>query len=198
MLGIALHDGEGIVEAKAREQQENEQREQQERTTKVTARVQDLPVNILARMDWKRLGSGAYTLEIGERKHKIMLVPSETTDGYYSVWARLAPDFTNQQWMKEVPLDWAQAHAEMKARLLQADESKLVLVNSRAAWRARPATDKQVRLLRQFDIPFNEDTTCGEASDLIGLALAEREKHKTEKKANRQETSKQKKARESA
>jgi hypothetical protein len=55
--------------------------------------------------------------ETRERKHKIMLVPSEETEGTYSLWARLTPSPTWQQWLKDVPLDWAQQHAEIKADL---------------------------------------------------------------------------------
>jgi superfamily II DNA or RNA helicase len=180
-LGKILQDGESITDAKKREIIEEEERERQERTTRVTARAADLSVNVLARMDWKRGRTGIYTLEVGENKHRILLVPSDDTDGYYSVWAKLAPDFKGQQWLKDSPLDWAQQHAEMKARLLQTSEKKLILVDNNAPWRSRPASDRQVWMMRKFDIEFTEDTTAGEASDLIGQAIAEEKKRKTEK-----------------
>ena len=69
-------------------------------------------------------------------------------------------------------------HAEMKARLIQADANKLVLVDSHAPWRTWPISDKQRFMLRKFDIPFTEEMTSGEASDLIGKAVAERDKQK--------------------
>jgi len=188
MLGKTLKDGESIVEAKEREQQEDELREQQERRARVTKRTQDVAINMLARMDWRRLSSGAYVLEVGEQKHKIMLVPSQEPEieGYYSVWAKLAPAFRAQQWLKSSPLEWAQQHAEMKARLLQADENKLVLVDNNARWRSGPATEKQIYTLRKFNIPFSEKITSGEASDLIGKAIAEREQQKAAKKGAKQ------------
>lgn len=180
-LGLLLQEGESITEAKARERQALE-REQQERMARVTRRGHDLAVNILARMDWKRQRNGGYMLEVGVRKHRIFLIPSENTNGYYSVQAELAPSFTRQQWLKESPLSWAQEHAEMKARLLQSDEKKLVLVDSNAPWRIHPASLKQLYLLDKFGIPHSADITSGEASDLIGREMELREKRKAEKK----------------
>ncbi len=188
-LDTVLGDGESVMERKARiAAREATEREAVARTTRVTQRVQDLAVNILARMDWRRLQSGAYVLSIGECKHKIMLVPSEETEGYYTVWARLAPDYHAQQWLKESPLEWAQQHAEMKARLLQSDEKKRILVDSNAPWRARPATHGQIFMLRKFNIPFTDDISSGEASDLIGHAIAERDKQKAQQKAEKAAT----------
>ncbi len=184
-LGLDLADGESVKAAKERKRRETGLRIQQERMTKVTGRAVDLTVNILARLEWRRLASGTYVLEIGERKHKILLIPSEEKEGYYSVWAKLAPDFKRQQWLKESPLDWAQQHAEMKARILQSDEKKLILVDNNAPWRSRPASLKQICLLRKFNIPFTDDISSGEASDLIGQALAEQKKQKAEKAVSR-------------
>lgn len=194
-LGLLLQEGESITEAKERERQTLE-REQQERIARVTRRGHDLAVNILARMDWKRQRNGGYVLEVGGRKHRIFLIPSEENDGYYSVQAELAPSFTRQQWLKESPLSWAQEHAEMKARLLQSDEKKLVLVDSNAPWRIHPASLKQIALLDKFAIPHHADITSGEASDLIGREMELREKRKAERNAGK--ASKKKKARASA
>ncbi len=176
-----LKDGESVTEAKKREIIEAAEREQQERTTKVTQRAHDLMVNLLDPMDWKRQRNGSYALEIGEKKHKIFLIPSQTTEGYYAVHAKLAPDFKDQEWLKESPLTWAQEHAEIKARILKSNEKKLVLVDHNAPWRAHPVSNKQLYMLRKFGIPFSEEMTAGEASDLIGKAIAERDKQKAEK-----------------
>ena len=176
-LGKLLLDGESITEAK-----EREEREKKERTARISQRGHDLAVNILARMDWQRQKNGTYLLEIGSQKHAIMLIPSDEKDGYYSVWAKLAPTFTPQQWVQDAPLTWAQEHAEIKARLLQSDEKKVILVDSTAPWRVQPASIKQIYLLRKFGIEHNATITSGEASDLIGKEMDAREKRKAEKK----------------
>ena len=189
-LELPLQDGESIMEAKEREKQEpseGELLEARERTTKVMKRGQDLEINLLARMDWQRRPSGVYHLDVGEKKHRIILRPSETVTGYYSVWAKLAPDFTMQQWLKEVPLEWAMQHAEIKAKLIQSDEKKLVLVDSNAPWRARPVSDKQVFMLRRYDIPFTEDIT--RAKRLILLA------RRKQNESNRKRRKRQRRAR---
>jgi superfamily II DNA or RNA helicase len=193
-LDVSLSDGESIIQAKMRKEQETAESvpmekpsELQERIIKVTKRTHDLAVNILARMDWKRRSSGAYYLEVGEKKHKIILIPSadENKEGYYAVWAQLAPDYKIQQWLRESPLEWAQQHAEIKARLLQADEKKLVLVDTNAPWRAWPASHKQIFMLRKYNIPFAPDITSGEASDLIAKAKDDRERQKALKGAGK-------------
>jgi superfamily II DNA/RNA helicase len=188
VLGKHLQDGESILEAKAREEQERARQSKQaeeakERTTSVTRRESDVEVNVLARMDWRRNPNGVYVLEVGEHRHRILLFPSDTTAGFYSVWAKLAPDFRGQQWCHEVPLEWALQHAEIKARLLQSE--KKTLVDNNAPWRSFPVSNKQLFMLRKFGIPFTEDMTSGEASDLIGKAIAEREEQKTRSKAEK-------------
>jgi superfamily II DNA or RNA helicase len=193
-LARPLRNGESVLEAKEREDREEEEQasekitgqgEERERRTKVTKRGQDIEIHILDRMDWQRKANGVYHLEVGEQKHRILLFPSETTEGYYSVWARLAPDFRAQQWMKDAPLEGAMQHAEMKAKLIQGDEKKRVLVDNSAPWRIWPVSDKQRFMLRKFEIPFTEEMTSGEASDLIGKAIAERDQQKVLQKAEK-------------
>ncbi len=139
-------------------------------------------INLLAPMDWKRRASGAYWLEVGERKHKITLIPLEDMEGYYTVKAALAPDYKWQTWLDHATLEWAQQHAEIKARLLQGDERKLILVDSSAPWRVHPASIKQLYTLRKFGIEHKPDITAGEASDLISKTFHERDRAKAEKK----------------
>ncbi|GCE06125.1 DEAD/DEAH box helicase [Dictyobacter aurantiacus] len=186
VLELPLLDGESVMESKKRQILEQEQeREKEERTTKVSRRTQDLVLNMLDRMAWQRRSGGSYVLEVGEQKHQIYLIPSEEKDGYYSVWAKLAPTFQQQQWLKESTLEWAQQHAEMKARLLQSSAKKLVLVDSTAPWRARPASDRQLYMLRKYKLDFDPAITSGEASDLIGKAKEDEAKNKAGKKAKK-------------
>ncbi|GHO78420.1 hypothetical protein KSD_61910 [Ktedonobacter sp. SOSP1-85] len=193
-LGVDMRNGESITEARHRLHTEAAEapapsepgKEGNERTTKVLARTSDLLVNILAPMDWKRLSSGAYVLEVGEHRHRIALVPSALREGYYAVWAKLAPTFKPQLWLKESPLEWAQTHAEMKARLLQTDEKKRVLVDSHAPWRSYPASLKQLSTLRYYGLDFQPEITSGEASDLIGQEKARREQAKAKQRVARQ------------
>lgn len=189
-LGKGIRDGESVLESEVREKEEREkgeflgERGQQERKAHVTRRAQDLLLNLLAPMDWKRQASGAYWLEVGtgEKKHKITMIPSEEKEGCYTVRTSLAPEYQWQTWLSNVPLEWAQQHAESKAKLLEADEKKRILVDSNAPWRTQPATLKQLHMLRKFEIAHKPDITAGEASDLIGKAIADQNRKKAEKK----------------
>jgi superfamily II DNA or RNA helicase len=168
-LDTDLKDGESIGERKRRAIRE----EKEERKTRVTKRAQDLTVDLLTRMDWKLHGhTGIYELVVGAARHRIKLVPSETTFGSYSVQAELAPFYMPQEWLREATLSDAQQHAEIKARLLQSSEKKLALVDANMPWRAQLASSKQLYMLKKHHIPYSPDITSGEASDLIGRALA--------------------------
>jgi hypothetical protein len=63
-------------------------------------------------------------------------------------------------------LPYAQGSAEDYARKLGA----AALVNPQAPWRQRPASDKQLYLLRKLQIDHDGNLTMGEASDLISRA----------------------------
>ncbi|MBA2391420.1 MAG: DEAD/DEAH box helicase [Ktedonobacteraceae bacterium] len=195
-----LRDGESILEAKEREEREEQEQasekitgqgEERERWTKVTKREQDLEIHLLDRMKWQRKHNGVYHMDVGEQKHRILLFPSETTEGHYSVWAKLAPDFRTQQWLKDSPLDDAMQHAEMKARLLQSEKKQLVDMGM--PWRSGPVTDGQRFMLIKFGIDYTGSMTSGEASDLIGKAIVERDRLKALKKAEQEALKKAKK-----
>lgn len=48
------------------------------------------------------------------------------------------------------------------------------LVNPDAAWRRKPASDKQLKILRRSGVPFREGISSGEASLLLGKVFAQR------------------------
>jgi hypothetical protein len=67
-------------------------------------------------------------------------------------------------------LEYAQGAAEDYARQAGAG----ALVNPKAEWRRRPASDKQRWLLRKLHIPHAAEVTAGEASDLLSAAKLSR------------------------
>lgn len=64
---------------------------------------------------------------------------------------------------RDLPLEYAQGVAEDRARLYGGDR----LANPNAAWRQRPASDKQLQVLRRRGLRVTPTMTAGEASDLI-------------------------------
>jgi hypothetical protein len=141
-------------------------------------------------MDWKRRANGVYWLEVGKQKHRITLVPSEEIEGTYTVKAALAPTYAWQTWLANAPLSWAQQHAEAKARLLESGSNKRILVDSTASWRQNPVSFMQLRTLRNLGIQHEASITSGEASDLIGQAIAEQNRAKAEKELAKREPGK--------
>jgi hypothetical protein len=67
-----------------------------------------------------------------------------------------------------LPLEYAQGVAEDYARRRGAR----VLVDPRAAWRSRPASDRQRNALRRFRVKAPPQLTAGEASDQLARAIA--------------------------
>ena len=67
-----------------------------------------------------------------------------------------------------LPLDYAQGAAEDHVRRMGAQ----ALVNPRAAWRLRPASERQRQALRRFRVPVPPELTAGEASDHLARAIA--------------------------
>jgi ATP-dependent helicase IRC3 len=68
----------------------------------------------------------------------------------------------------KLPLDYAHGAAEDHVRRLGAQ----ALVDPRATWRTRPASERQLQALRRFRIPITRDLTAGEASDRLSQAIA--------------------------
>lgn len=178
-LGKEIKDGESVIEATVRGEEDQREKElalgcEQQRRARVTRRSQDLLLNLLAPMNWQRAADGGYWLEVGEQKHRITMTPSENQDGTYSVKAALAPGYQWQTWLSRAPLSWAQQHAESKAKLLESRESKRPQADRTAPWREKPASVKQRETLFQWGIPHTEGISAGEASDLIVQAAGVR------------------------
>lgn len=171
-----MKDGESLLEALAREEQEKEDalhiaKKQIRRLS--DSRKEDMTVDLLEKLLWiENFQTGIFTLEVGQEKHRIALVPEKDGSGWYTVWARLAPSFEAQRWMGAQPLDWAQQAAEKKARVLLSDSKAVKLIDRNAPWRQMPASEKQLEALakwqRRFRLVYDPATvTKGQAADLL-------------------------------
>jgi superfamily II DNA or RNA helicase len=171
VLNVNLKDEETLLETLAREADEKSEREVQVRKLDAS-RDKDIQLNLLARLDWRELENGNYVLEVGKEKHRIALVPSTSIDGYYSVWAKLAPYYQAQKWAPAMPLDWSQQLAEKRARMLLSDASSVKLIDRTAPWRSQPATETQLEKLAKYQARFHlaydpATATKGEAADML-------------------------------
>lgn len=127
-------------------------------------------VNLFERKDinWLKLSDGRWMLGLGD--NDVYLQPR---DGRWD--AMLVPHkYSASHTALGVDLDigYAMGVAEEYVRA-QAEES-LRLIDKTARWRTDSPSEKQTKLLGDLGIPITETMTKGEASNLIGAALAKR------------------------
>jgi superfamily II DNA or RNA helicase len=171
ITGVKIRDGETIEEALKREAAGNtDEKEAVVRKLK-EGHKRDMELNILAfeKLEWQERPGGLFVLEIGLEKHRIALAPCKGSEGLYDVFARLAPRYDGQIWLKGQPLDWALQEAEKRAKMLLVDSKSVTLVDRNAPWRSKPIdpNSNQVKTLKWYRIPWTPEMTKGEASDLI-------------------------------
>lgn len=205
ILGKKMKPDELLTEAIERE--EHEMAEQRAQVRKLKAvRKEDLFIDLTGKLVWQEKTDGMFVMVVGREQHRIALVPSETQDGYYSVWARLWPSFEPQCWttdqnnmVVDQPLDWAQTLAEKNAKLLLSDRNAMRTLDKLAPWRQRiePCTEKQIKMLNWKKIQYVGPLTKVEASELIDAYFVKKEQQETakafKKAMNRNETAAQKK-----
>ncbi len=182
-LGRRVIDGETVMESIQRE--EEEKRERASLGSPLIRKLKDhrstdLTINLKARLDWQEHDDGTFVLEIGQEKHRILLVPSAVVEGSYEVWAELAHTFVRQHWLAHTPLGWAQEYAERQARLLASHEHNVVLVDRHAGWRSMPVDPwgKQAYWLKRFGIAGWETLTRGQASEILDREFAALDKER--------------------
>lgn len=181
-----LKDEETIEEALAREEEEQAEKEAMVRKL-AEKRVKDIHINLLEVLEWRELDNGTYVMEVGRSKHRVALVPKENNQ--YEVWARLSPEFKGQKWLNAHDLEWAQQFAEKRIRMLHDDPTSKKLLDTEAPWRKQKIdpTSNQVKMLNWFNIPWTNDMTKGEASDLIDAHKEEIARKKAAKAARQAE-----------
>ena len=112
------------------------------------------------RFHWVHAAEHRFVLSVG--KGVIVLVP----DG--GGWtAKFNSRESSIELASGKPLEWAQGIAEDYARQLRAE----ALIDPHAAWRSKPASEKQLATLKKFRIKTVAGITAGAASDLISAAV---------------------------
>ena len=110
------------------------------------------------------VGMGRFILAVGTGE-----ITLERTERGWDAITRLRGDAPC--WIgRDLPLEYAQGVAEDQARRIGAS----TLVNPNAAWRRRPATGKQLAVLRYRGMRIGRRLSAGEASDLLTAGRGER------------------------
>lgn len=168
-----VKEDETLLEAMEREEDEKAEREAQEKRAIIRKlnerRKEDKEINLFALPEWQERPGGLFVLEVGLHKHRIALVPVQSSGWaqLYEVQARLAPAFIGQKWLSAQPLDYAMQYAEKRARMLVESSKNITLVDKSAAWRNQPISESQEKFLKWKKIPITKGMTKGEAADLI-------------------------------
>lgn len=121
-----------------------------------------------SRLRWLSLDRDSYLINLGE-EGKIKVIPSRTAGKYVIVHTArgLRDEYLSP---RPVALSWALGIAEAEAKNIT--DGRLTLALKDAPWRKQRATEKQLRILDMYDVPYDETTTKGEASDIIDVLFA--------------------------
>ncbi len=138
------------------------QRSQDERFLDVLGELVARPVELLGRrkLHWVYTGSVYVVPTVDGR---IVLRPNIYDGSLWDVVRQRRGWFMDEVLGEKLPLEWALGKAEDAVR----EDGALYLADPNAKWRMRPATQKQIDVLRRWGIPIPKGLTCGQASDLI-------------------------------
>lgn len=118
---------------------------------------------------WLQVEKDVLLLNLG-REGKIHVIPSETFGKYIIVHTQRR----DSEYVSNTPmgLSWAMGIAEAHAEAVT--KGKLGVALKAAKWRLEPATEKQLRILDMYDVPWDRRITKGEASDVIDVIFADK------------------------
>jgi ATP-dependent helicase IRC3 len=138
------------------------QRSQDERFLDVLGELVARPVELLGRrkLHWVYTGEVYVVPTVDGR---IVLRPNIYDGSLWDVVRQRRGWFMDEVLGEKLPLEWALGKAEDAVR----EDGALYLADPKAKWRTRPATQKQIDVLRRWGIPIPKGLTCGQASDLI-------------------------------
>jgi hypothetical protein len=149
-------DGHTVTEAL-----DAQRREEDEAEVRMTTRgrLVSRPVDLFRQrpLHWVESASGRFVLPIDGGR----ITLEERPRGWVASVARY--NASPVVIARDLPLAYAQGVAEDRARQMGASN----LADPNAAWRRRPASEKQLGVLRRRGAYITPDMTAGEASDLI-------------------------------
>jgi ATP-dependent helicase IRC3 len=127
---------------------------------------------------WVKTSDDTYRIQYpwGEGTELVQVQP--TVLGNYEISLTLRPADRNlppRQRTLAIGYETAQAALGVAEAFIRQDRREVVRLKDKSApWRDRPASPKQIALLRRLGAPIRASITMGQASDLIDLANARR------------------------
>jgi ATP-dependent helicase IRC3 len=125
------------------------------------------PVELFRRhhLAWVEVDPNEFLLSLGGPRGDLLI--QRTPGDRWRVF-HLWPNTRPQVLASDLDLGYAQGVGEAEARRLGAD----ALIERMAPWREEPASDAQLRKLRQLSVTPSDGLTKGEAAEQISVALA--------------------------
>lgn len=169
LVGLPLKNKQSLKQAI---QQEEERREQESKLETVARKVVAKAYDLFDRSKFRWFPVGAdwrLPTGIGEYIHLHQVEPDR-----YTV-TLIKPDMNKSLSAGMLPLGYAQGIAEDYVR-----QNAKTFASKDAKWAKKPASEKQLATLDKLHINYHEGISTGEASQLIGQKLAEREMKQNE------------------
>lgn len=118
-------------------------------------------------IDLSKNGMPVFALPAGEQGQVVL---QDDQQGAFNV-IRFGRDRSREVLGEHMDIGYAQGVAES----FVAEVGAMALVNPRSRWRKNPISDKQKELMRKWRLPFTDDMTSGEASELISAEKLRRD-----------------------
>lgn len=163
LVGVRqLKDGESILEAKKREQKEDEERAaaQQDLPVYAEGEVVGREVNLFGGAEIRKRGPLEWRI-FREDKRAVARVAGRE----FQIWKiGDSYQFADMSWRGNFH---GQAASYAEAEAACDEEARRILFPPDAPWRSSPASEKQLAMLARFRIPAPAHCTKGQASDLL-------------------------------
>lgn len=127
--------------------------------------------------NWVKVGTDSYRLQYPWQDGVEVLLVSANLLGHYDISLTLRPANGQPPRQRTLAQQVGDARAAMiigEAFITQERRGVERITSKTAGWRQRPASEKQIGLLRRLGAPVKPNITMGEASNLIDIANARR------------------------
>ena len=132
--------------------------------------VESSAINILDRskLRWLHMPDDRYLLSLGD-EGEILVVPTDDFGKYIVVHIEKGGQKGEADHLSDGPVSFSWATGIAEAAAHRITKGNLGITIKGAKWRTAPVTEKQIRILDQYDVAYNDQTTKGEAADIISV-----------------------------
>lgn len=166
---------EKIKELGLEEQIEEIEEDEIESVAKLISADEDFSLQSISterKFAWIEFENSFY-LSLGSAKYGFIVIKKEANSSFnmYNIYRYYANGWKDKidTLCEDIPLDWAISISEKEVQGL-IPESKTILVNKDSSWRDAPISEKQIKMLNEYNVK-SIPKTKGEASQMISELL---------------------------